>query len=140
MKLREVPPQRMAVVKFSGLAGEDKVKAKTDELLAWMKAEGQGRVYLADKGKKVRALALQANEVIFVNGNDLLAFALPNLRNDDWLVFCDNEPRAVDPGGRGASACGALRTRLISRPLGCSRMATGSGPIGPTVLRNPSNA
>jgi hypothetical protein len=40
VKLREVPPQRMAVVKFSGLAGEDKVKVKTDELLAWMKAEG----------------------------------------------------------------------------------------------------
>lgn len=40
VKLREVPPQRMAVVKFSGLSGEGKVKEKTDELLAWMKAEG----------------------------------------------------------------------------------------------------
>jgi uncharacterized protein (AIM24 family) len=38
-----------------------------------MKAEGQGRVYLADKGKKVQVLNLQ-NETIFVNGNDLLAF------------------------------------------------------------------
>ncbi len=39
---------------------------------ALMKAEGQGRVYLAEKGKKVRILHLQ-DETIFVNGNDLLA-------------------------------------------------------------------
>jgi uncharacterized protein (AIM24 family) len=38
-----------------------------------MKVEGQGRVYLADKGKKVQILDLQG-ETIFVNGNDLLAF------------------------------------------------------------------
>jgi len=40
VKLRELPPQRMAVVKFSGLAGEAKVKEKTEALQAWMKAEG----------------------------------------------------------------------------------------------------
>jgi hypothetical protein len=40
VKLREVPSQRMAVVKFSGFSGEGKVKEKTGELLAWMKAEG----------------------------------------------------------------------------------------------------
>lgn len=39
---------------------------------ALMKAEGQGRVYLAERGKKVRILHLQ-DETIFVNGNDLLA-------------------------------------------------------------------
>ncbi len=38
--LREVPAQHMAVVKFSGFSGEGKVKEKTAELLAWMKAEG----------------------------------------------------------------------------------------------------
>ena len=38
-----------------------------------MKFEGQGRVYLADKGKKVQVLNLE-KETIFVNGNDLLAF------------------------------------------------------------------
>jgi uncharacterized protein (AIM24 family) len=37
-----------------------------------MKAEGRGRVYLADRGKKVRILHLHA-ETICVNGNDLLA-------------------------------------------------------------------
>lgn len=37
------------------------------------KAEGQGKVYLADEGKKISILELQ-NESIFVNGNDVLAF------------------------------------------------------------------
>lgn len=37
-----------------------------------MKAEGRGRVYLADRGKKVQILNLQ-NDTVFVNGNDLLA-------------------------------------------------------------------
>ncbi len=36
------------------------------------KAEGQGRLYLADSGKRISILNLQ-NESIFVNGNDLLA-------------------------------------------------------------------
>lgn len=40
VKLREVPAQRMAVVRFSGLSGEGKVKDKTAELLAWVRAEG----------------------------------------------------------------------------------------------------
>jgi uncharacterized protein (AIM24 family) len=37
-----------------------------------MKAEGRGRVYLADKGKRIRILKL-GKEMITVNGNDLLA-------------------------------------------------------------------
>jgi uncharacterized protein (AIM24 family) len=37
-----------------------------------MKAEGCGRVYLADRGKKIRLLQLR-NEIITVNGHDLLA-------------------------------------------------------------------
>ncbi len=48
-------------------------KMLTGEGNSLMKVEGQGRVYLAEKGKKVRVLNLQ-NETIFVNGNDLLAF------------------------------------------------------------------
>ena len=40
VKLREIPARTMAVVKFSGFTGEGKVKEKTDELLAWMKAGG----------------------------------------------------------------------------------------------------
>lgn len=48
-------------------------KAMTGESNPMMKAEGQGRVYFADAGKKVRILYLQ-NETLFVNGNNVLAF------------------------------------------------------------------
>jgi uncharacterized protein (AIM24 family) len=48
-------------------------KAVTGESNPMMKAEGQGRVYFADAGKKVRILYLQ-NESLFVNGNNVLAF------------------------------------------------------------------
>lgn len=47
-------------------------KMLSGEGMTLMKAEGQGKLYLADNGKKVRILHLQ-NETIFVNGNDVLA-------------------------------------------------------------------
>ena len=47
-------------------------KAVTGEANPMMKAEGNGRVYFADSGKKVRVLYLQ-NETLFVNGNNVLA-------------------------------------------------------------------
>lgn len=48
-------------------------KAFTGEGTALMKATGNGRLYLADQGKKITIFDLQ-NESITVNGNDLLAF------------------------------------------------------------------
>ena len=48
-------------------------KAVSGEGMTLMKVEGQGRVYMADKGKKIRILQLQ-EDTIFINGNDLLAF------------------------------------------------------------------
>lgn len=48
-------------------------KAVSGEGARLMKIEGQGRVYLADAGKKITLLRLQG-ESIFVNGNDVLAF------------------------------------------------------------------
>ncbi len=48
-------------------------KAVSGEGTRLTKAEGVGKVYLADAGKKITILNLQ-NESIFVNGNDLLAF------------------------------------------------------------------
>jgi len=48
-------------------------KAFTGEGASLMKATGQGKVYFADRGKKVIILELD-NETIYVNGNDLLAF------------------------------------------------------------------
>jgi hypothetical protein len=38
--LREVPQGNYAVIRFSGLAGEDKVAAKTAELMAWLDGKG----------------------------------------------------------------------------------------------------
>lgn len=48
-------------------------KAMTGEGVSLTKAIGQGKLYLADAGKKVSILNLQ-NDAIFVNGNDLMAF------------------------------------------------------------------
>ncbi|TRZ37795.1 AIM24 family protein [Niallia circulans] len=48
-------------------------KALTGEGASLMKAEGEGKLYLADQGKKISILNLY-DESIFVNGNDLLAF------------------------------------------------------------------
>lgn len=47
-------------------------KTISGEGMQLMKVEGQGRVYLADAGKKITLLRL-TGEAIFVNGNDVLA-------------------------------------------------------------------
>lgn len=69
----------MGSVKFTregileqGIGGFFK-KAITGEGCRLTKAEGTGKVYLADFGKKVTILNLR-DEAIFVNGNDVLAF------------------------------------------------------------------
>ncbi len=48
-------------------------KAVSGEGMRITYADGQGKLYLADAGKKVSILNLQ-NESIFINGNDVLAF------------------------------------------------------------------
>jgi uncharacterized protein (AIM24 family) len=58
---------------MAGGIGNFLKKAVSGESTPMMKAEGQGRVYFADSGKKVRVLYLQ-NESFFVNGNNILAF------------------------------------------------------------------
>lgn len=55
-------------------------KAISGEGARLTKATGQGKVYLADGGKKIALLRLN-NEVLFVNGNDVLAFE-PGLKFD----------------------------------------------------------
>lgn len=55
-------------------------KALTGEGASLMKAKGQGKLYLADSGKKIIILHLQ-NEAIYVNGNDLLAFE-PSIKHN----------------------------------------------------------
>lgn len=57
---------------LSGGIGNLLKKAISGEGSKLMKASGTGRLYVADSGKKVRILHLD-NEVICVNGNDILA-------------------------------------------------------------------
>ncbi|MFC1285771.1 AIM24 family protein [Bacillus paralicheniformis] len=56
-------------------------KVFSGEGAALMKAEGNGKVYLADQGKKISILNLKGDS-IFVNGHDLLAFE-PSI---DWDI------------------------------------------------------
>lgn len=56
-----------------GISGFLKEKM-TSEGMPVMEAEGTGHVYVADQGKKIQLLHLDAGEKISVNGNDILAF------------------------------------------------------------------
>ncbi len=58
---------------LAGGIGNFLKKAVSGESTPMMKAEGQGKVYFADSGKKIRVLQLQ-NEMFYVNGNNILAF------------------------------------------------------------------
>lgn len=59
-------------------------KAMSGEGAKLTKASGSGKVYLADSGKKVTILAL-ADETLYVNGNDVLAFE-PTLKHDITMM------------------------------------------------------
>jgi uncharacterized protein (AIM24 family) len=56
-----------------GLTGFVK-EAVSGEGTPVMEAEGSGHLYVADQGKKVQILDLDADKAISVNGNDILAF------------------------------------------------------------------
>jgi uncharacterized protein (AIM24 family) len=59
-----------------------------------MKMEGRGRVYLADRGKKVQVLNL-TDDKIYVNGNDLLAFE----EGVDWDITMMRRIAGIVAGG-----------------------------------------
>ncbi|WP_172372477.1 AIM24 family protein [Sporosarcina jiandibaonis] len=69
-------------------------KAFTGEGTSLMKATGNGRLYLADQGKKITIFDLN-NESITVNGNDLLAFE-PNI---EWDINLMRKMAGVLSGG-----------------------------------------
>jgi uncharacterized protein (AIM24 family) len=58
---------------LEGGVGKAFKRAFTGEGTSLTKAQGSGRVYLADAHKKISILRLE-NQSLFVNGNDLLAF------------------------------------------------------------------
>ena len=69
-------------------------KALTGEGTSLMKAVGRGRLYLADKGKKITIFELN-DEAITVNGNDLLAFE-PGI---EWEIRMMRKMAGVMAGG-----------------------------------------
>ncbi len=69
-------------------------RSVTGEGAKLTKAEGSGRLYLADNGKTIIILKLQG-ESIFVNGSDLLAFE-PTI---DWEIKMMRKLAAVASGG-----------------------------------------
>ena len=69
-------------------------KAFTGEGTRLTKAEGAGKLYLADKGKKITVLQL-ADDALFVNGNDVLAFE-PTLK---WDITMMRKVTAMVAGG-----------------------------------------
>ncbi|QUW21065.1 AIM24 family protein [Sporosarcina sp. Marseille-Q4063] len=69
-------------------------KAFTGEGTSLMKATGNGRLYLADQGKKITIFDLN-NESITVNGNDLLAFE-PTI---EWDINLMRKMAGVLSGG-----------------------------------------
>ncbi|MCC4769450.1 AIM24 family protein [Methanosarcina sp. DH2] len=66
----------------------------TGEGVSLTKAEGRGKLYLADKGKKISVLKLE-NDSIFVNGNDILAFE----NTINWDIKLMKKPAGVMAGG-----------------------------------------
>ncbi len=69
-------------------------KAVTGEGATLSKAEGQGKLYVADGGKRITVLSL-TNEAIFVNGNDLIALE-PTLTKDITMM---RKMSAITSGG-----------------------------------------
>ncbi|UDQ97395.1 AIM24 family protein [Lentisphaerota bacterium WC36G] len=69
-------------------------KAFTGEGAALTKASGNGKVYLADDGKKIIILNLQG-ESIYVNGNDILAFE----KSIAWDVKIMKKVNSIIAGG-----------------------------------------
>ncbi|MFC0523590.1 AIM24 family protein [Pontibacillus salicampi] len=69
-------------------------KAVSGEGSSLMKATGNGKLYVADQGKKITILDLD-NEKITVNGNDLLAFE-PGL---DWDIHLMKKVAGMMSGG-----------------------------------------
>ncbi|KYH25054.1 hypothetical protein HAPAU_28750 [Halalkalicoccus paucihalophilus] len=78
--------------------------AATGEGTPVMEASGDGHLYLADQGKRVQIIELDADEELSVNGNDVLAFE----------SRVDYEIRTID--SIAASSTGGLTNVFLSGP------------------------
>ncbi|AUV80710.1 hypothetical protein C2R22_02755 [Salinigranum rubrum] len=77
-----------------GISGLLKKKV-TGEGSVMMQASGTGHLYLADQGKEVQVLELDAGEEISVNGNDILAFE----SDVDWDIKMMDSIAGTSTGG-----------------------------------------
>jgi uncharacterized protein (AIM24 family) len=77
-----------------GLKGMLK-KRVTGEGGVMMRASGSGHLYLADAGKEVQILELDADDEVSVNGNDVLAFE----ESVQWDIKMLNSIAGVSSGG-----------------------------------------
>ncbi|KPB06591.1 AIM24 family protein [Bacillus sp. CHD6a] len=69
-------------------------KALTGEGSQLMKASGNGKLYIADQGKKITILDLEGDS-IYINGNDLLAFE----KGLDWDIKLMRRVAGMMAGG-----------------------------------------
>jgi uncharacterized protein (AIM24 family) len=77
-----------------GITGMLKKKV-TGEGSVMMQASGTGHLYLADQGKEVQVLELDAGEQLSVNGNDILAFD----DGVDWDIKMMDSVAGASTGG-----------------------------------------
>ena len=91
-----------------------------------MEAEGQGHLYVADRGKKVQIIDLDAEQSLSVNGDDILAFE----------STVDYEIGTV--GGLSEAAAGGLTNVFLSGP-GAVAISTHGDPlvVTPPVVTDP---
>jgi uncharacterized protein (AIM24 family) len=102
-------------------------EAVTSEGTPIMEAEGSGHLYVADQGKKVQVLDLEADQSISVNGDDVLAFQ----------SSVDYEIKTI--GSLSGAAAGGLTNVHLSGP-GEVAITTHGDPLvmTPPVYTDPS--
>lgn len=81
--------------KSGGGLGQMLIKAASGEGAQTMEVSGQGLLYLADQGKEVHIIKLQAGESISINGNDALAFQ-PTVQ---WKISLMRKAAGMMSGG-----------------------------------------
>ncbi|MFC5972100.1 AIM24 family protein [Halomarina salina] len=111
----------------SGLTGMLKRKV-TGEGGVMMQASGAGHLYLADQGKEVQILSLDADDEISVNGNDVLAFE----DTVGWEIKMLNSIAGASSGG--------LFNVYLSGPGHIAITTHGEPLVVPTPVRTDPNA
>lgn len=110
-----------------GLTGMLK-RTATGEGKVMIQATGQGHLYLADQGKQVQILKLDAGDEISVNGNDVLAFE----DSVTWDIKTLSSIAGVSSGG--------MFDVFLSGPGHVAITTHGTPPVVPTPVSTDPNA